>query len=181
LTGFEKVKLAAMSGLEEASFIQTWILELTKPRLSVIELIDASPEHIAQIVSIGDCDDAFELLFNPGTPTPVNRSMTLYVQACREFYELRKLEGFVWIDTRDNIANCLTKFSQTGYLELEGLRSFYTTASWEPTIPYKWHSDMLTDPSTFERRKFRDPEPPTKVLQDKLSKPENEQYGSSTQ
>jgi hypothetical protein len=41
-----------MSALEEASFIQTWILELTKPHLSVIELIEASPEHTAQIVSI---------------------------------------------------------------------------------------------------------------------------------
>jgi hypothetical protein len=104
----------------------------------------------------------------PAFPTPVNRALTLYVHAIREYYEKKRVEGFVWTDTRDNIANALTKFSQAGLLEVSDLRQFYSTASWEPVHPFRWHSEKLIDPEPLKLTVFRDPPPPTRVMADKV-------------
>jgi hypothetical protein len=156
-----------MSGLEETSLIQTWLLELQFPLLSSAELIDAKPEWLVPIVAIGDCKDAFDMFTKPAFPTPVNRALTLYVHAIREYYEKKRVEAFVWTDTRDNIANALTKFSQAGLLELDDLISFYTTASWEPKFPFRWHGEELCDPEPYLSHVFNSPPAPTKVMADK--------------
>lgn len=110
--------------------------------------------------------DAFELFTKPTVPTPTNRSMTLYIQACREFFETKRCEAFVWTDTRDNVANVLTKFGQSGLLEIDDvLLKVYTTASWEPLHPFRWHSHDLVDPEPLVRVVLREPPPATKEMQ----------------
>ena len=160
--------LASMLGLEESTFLQTWLLELARPDMSSIELIDAPSTLLSPILSIGDCKDAFDMFTKPAFPTPVNRALTLYVHAIREYFEKKRVEAFVWTDTRDNIAHALTKFSQAGLLEISDLRLFYTTASWEPVHPFRWHSEKLIDPEPLQRVVFPDPPPPTRVMVDKL-------------
>ena len=158
--------LASMSGLEEASFLQTWMLELTYPRMTSLELLATPSSLLVPIVSVGDCMDAFDLFIKPTVPTPTNRSMTLYIQACREFYETGRCEAFVWVDTRCNVANVLTKFGQSGLLEIDDTSSrVYTSASWEPTNPFRWQSHDLIDPEPLIRVVFRDPPPATKEMQ----------------
>jgi hypothetical protein len=159
--------LASMTGLEETSFIQTWLLELQFPHMSSAELINAESSLLVPITAIGDCKDAFDMFTKPAFPTPVNRALTLYVHAIREYYEKKKVEAFVWLDTRDNISNALTKFSQSGLLELDDLIEFYTTASWEPRFPFRWHSEELCDPEPLVRTVFKSPPPPTKVMADR--------------
>jgi hypothetical protein len=156
-----------MLGLEETSFLQTWLLELQQPQLTSAELIDAPSSLLWPIIAVGDCKDAFDMFTKPAFPTPVNRALTLYVHAIREYFEQKKVEAFVWTDTRDNIANALTKFSQSGLLEIAELRRFYTTASWEPTQPFRWHSEKLIDPEPLNSYEFPEPPPPTRVMADK--------------
>ena len=164
--------LASMLALEEASFLQTWILELTFPRLTSLELLAASSDLLVPIVAVGDCKDAFDLFTKPAVPTPTNRSMTLYVQACREFHETGKLEAFVWCDTKCNIANVLTKFNQSGLLEIdEFLKLVYASASWEPVNPFRWQTNALTDPEPLTRTIFPPPMPPTKEMNAQTFKP----------
>jgi hypothetical protein len=159
--------LASMLGLEEASFLQTWLLELAHPCMTSTELINAPSSMLAPIVAVGDCKDAFDMFTKPAFPTPVNRALTLYVHAIREYFEQKKVEAFVWTDTRDNVANALTKFSQSGLLEISELRQFYTTASWEPSFPFRWHGEQLIDPEPLLRFDFTEPPPPTRVMADK--------------
>ena len=121
--------LASMAGIEEGSFIQTWLLELERPNLSSTELIAAPSEILSLIVAVGDCKDAFDMFTKVAFPTPVNRALTLYVHAIREYFEHKKIESFCWIDTRCNIANSLTKFGQNGLLEIADLKPFFATAS----------------------------------------------------
>ena len=161
-----------MLALEEASFLRTWILELTFPRLTSLELLAASSDLLVPIVAVGDCKDAFDLFTKPAVPTPTNRSMTLYVQACREFHETGKLAAFVWCDTKCNIANVFTKFNQSGLLEIdEFLKLVYASASWEPVNPFRWQTNALTDPEPLTRTIFPPPMPPTKEMNAQTFKP----------
>ena len=97
-----------------------------------------------------------------------------------KFMRLEAIKAFCWVDTRDNVANVLTKFSQTGLLELDEIAELYETASWEPTRPYRWHADMLSDPEIQIRIKFAPPLPPTKAMHDKAVKVENPQFHDSS-
>ena len=153
-----------MSGLEESSFLQTWFLELEKPKLTSAQLLDAPSELLSLIVAVGDCKDAFDMFTKPAFPTPVNRALTRYVHAIREYFEKKKVEAFCWTDTRDNIANALTKFGQNGLLEIADLSSFYATASWEPVHPFRWNSEQLVDPEVHIGSTFKEPLPPTSVM-----------------
>lgn len=166
--------LAHMSALEEASFLQSWLLELTFPDMTTTELLNAPSNLHVPIVSVGDCKDAFDMFYSPGQPTPTNRSMTLYVQAIREMFELGKVEAFVWCDTRDNAANALTKFAQSGLLELAELKLLYKHAVWEPAHSFRWHGEMLSDPQAPPLTVFAKPPPPTKDMTAKTNKPQGE-------
>ena len=88
------------------------------------------------------------------------------LHALRELHKLGFVEAYCWCDTRDNVANCLTKLKPDGGLDLAGLKDFYRGGGWEPTHPFRWHSARLTDPQTYVVTHLPLPPPSTKSLED---------------
>jgi len=118
------------------------------------------------ILPVTDCLDVLESLVKTAVPTPVNRSLTLYLHALRELYQLGFVEAYLWTDTRDNIANALTKLKPDGTLDLGELKQFYQCGGWEPKHPFRWHSSRLTDPCPFPFVPLPLPPPSTKEMAD---------------
>jgi hypothetical protein len=162
--------LATTAGVEEALFLQTWLQELQHPELSSRELLKIPGKNLIPIVAITDCMDLLESLTKTAVPTPTNRALTLYMHSLRELRTLGYIEAFVWVDTRDNIANALTKLRPDGGLDLTGLDDFYKGAGWEPKHPFGWHSRHLSEAGDYTIRHLPPPPPPTKVMADKRVK-----------
>jgi hypothetical protein len=158
--------LACVAALEESAFLQTWLTELQHPRMTAAELIAHVPT--VQIRSCIDCRDVFEMLINQGTPTPVNRAQTLYIETLREHQQQHRVSEYVWVDTRDNIANALTKFKQDGLLDLNDLQVYHESSIWEPLQPYRFGSSQLQDPYPVVVTKFKPMPPSTKEMQEKV-------------
>ena len=158
--------LALLSGVEEALFLQTWMYEVANPYISSLQLLHVSGQEHMQIVSVTDCLDVLESLTKTAVPTPVNRALTLYLHALRELFQLKFVEAYAWCDTRDNIANSLTKIKPDGTLDLGDLKEFYQCGGWEPKQPFRWHSSRLSDPSPFPLVPLPKPPPSTKQMAD---------------
>ena len=158
--------LACLAGVEEAMFLQTWMYELANPYVTSLKLLSIPGKQHVQILPITDCLDVLESLTKTAVPTPVNRSLTLYLHALRELYQLGLVEAYLWCDTRDNIANALTKLKPDGTLDLGDLKDFYRGGGWEPKQPFRWHSSRLSDPSHFRFVPLPPPPPSTKHLAD---------------
>ena len=158
--------LALLSGVEEALFLQTWMYEVANPYISSLQLLHVSGQEHMQIVSVTDCLDVLESLTKTAVPTPVNRALTLYLHALRELFQLKFVEAYAWCDTRDNIANSLTKIKPDGTLDLGDLKEFYQCGGWEPKQPFRWHSSRLSDPSPFPLVPLPKPPPSTKQMPD---------------
>ena len=150
--------------------MQTWLHELQHPELSSRELLKIPGKNLIPIVAITDCMDLLESLTKTAVPTPVNRALTLYMHSLRELRTLGHIEAFVWVDTRDNIANALTKLRPDGGMDLTGLDDFYRGAGWEPKHPFGWHSRHLSEAGEYKIRHLPPPPPPTKVMADKRVK-----------
>jgi hypothetical protein len=88
------------------------------------------------------------------------------LHALRELHKLAFVEAFCWIDTRDNVSNCLTKLKPDGGLDLTDLKDFYLGGGWEPRHPFRWHSNRLTDPQKFDTCYLPLPPPSTKSQED---------------
>ena len=157
--------LACIAALEEAAFLQTWATELQHPRMTAAQLVAFTPT--VQIRSCIDCRDVFEMLINRGTPTPVNRAQTLYIEILREHQQQSRVSEYCWVDTRDNIANALTKFKQDGSLDLADLAVFHSHSCWEPLQPYRFGSQQLQDPWPLTSPVFGPMPPSTKAMQEK--------------
>ena len=158
--------LALMSGMEESLFLQTWMYEVSHPHVTSMQLLNVPGRDHIPIVGVMDCLDVLESLVKTAVPTPVNRALTLYLHALRELHKLGFVEAYCWCDTRDNVANCLTKLKPDGGLALAGLKDFYRGGGWEPTHPFRWHSARLTDPQTYVVTHLPLPPPSTKSLED---------------
>jgi hypothetical protein len=84
-----------------------------------------------------------------------------------------RISAFIWHDTRDCLANALTKLRDDGTLELDGdfcMKDFYETCIYEPMLPFSWNTSTLVDPVTIQRSKLPPALPPTKSMQDKAIK-----------
>jgi len=171
--------LILMSGIEESLFMQTWLYEMRFPSISSREMLKVPGKDHIPIIAVTDCNDVLESLIKTAVPTPVNRALTLYQHALRELYQLGFVRAYVWIDTRCNFSNSLTKLKPDGLLELDGLQQFYRCAGWEPTMPYRWHSNHLTDPETYTLSIIAPPPPPTKVMEDQKLKAAEEEARSN--
>ena len=167
--------LSLINGLEEALFIQTWLYELDHPGCSTLEII-AATQDLTPIVGCTDCHDLFDNLIKAAMPTPANKSMTLYLVALREMKTEGRVQAYVWIDTKDCLANGLTKLRDDGTLEIEGsdnapdIKTFMETCVFEPLHPYSWNNTSLVSPHELARVKLPPPLPPTKVMIDKAVK-----------
>ena len=136
--------LALMAGMEEASHIQTWLFELQFPRSTTLELINAPASQLVQIRGVTDCYDLLEVLIKSAVSGVTNRSLSLYIACLREMKETHRVESWSWVDTRDNVANGLTKLSDDGTLPMEPINVMMREGFWEPVIPYHWQG-VLTD------------------------------------
>ena len=136
--------LAATNGVEECLFLQTWILELTRPTLSVFELLHAESSVLVPIVACTDCNDLYEVLISPAFPAPTNRALTLYLAALREQKDVGRVKAWVWCDTRDCLANGMTKLETSGELPLKEITDAMKTASWEPAYAYRWQGQWVS-------------------------------------
>ena len=108
------------------------------------------------------------MMIGAGTPTPTNRSQQLYLEALREAKEHGKVTAFAWIDTRDNLANSLTKFSQSGLLEIAELTTMHEQAAWEPQQMFRWNTQQLVEPCKLKPQVFAAMPPSTKEMHEKI-------------
>ena len=63
--------------------------------------------------------------------------MSLYISALREDRNNGRIKNWGWIDTRDMLANPLTKLDTAGTIEWADLRKTMMTSRWSPAQPYK--------------------------------------------
>jgi hypothetical protein len=144
-----------------------------------LKLLHARGSELVPILSVTDCLDVLESLVKTAVPTPTNRALTLYLHALRELYQLGFVEAYLWTDTRDNLANVLTKLKPDGTLDLGEIKDFYLSGSWEPKHPFRWHSSRLTDPCQIPFVSLPLPPPSTKEMADyKLRETDKQEIAS---
>ena len=149
--------LGLVAGAEDATHLQTWLYELDHPTASTFDIINAPPEDLVPIIGITDCKDLLDVLTKPAVTALTNRSMTLYVAALRELKDTKRVEQWCWCDTRDNVANALTKLNSDGTLPLEPFVHMLKHGAWEPREPFRW-GQTLCDPSPFDFVPFTPPQ-----------------------
>jgi hypothetical protein len=146
---FHAETLALTGGMEEAVHIQTWWWEIEHPTMSTFDILGTDPSLHLEMIGITDCQDLLEVLVKPTAPILGNKAMSLYIYALRELRESGYVSAWLWCDTRDNIANALTKLNDDGTLPIEPVTSFLRNGAWEPAYPYRWQH-TLTDPAMLK-------------------------------
>lgn len=138
--------LALVSAVEEAALIQTFLLECSQPHLTTLELINIDAAELTPIVAVTDCHDLLDTLCKSTSPVLTNKAMQLYTTVLREFHETKRVKQWAWTDTRDNIANGLTKLNSDGTLPIQDLCQVMRRAAWEPVHPFKWGLQLCESP-----------------------------------
>ena len=131
--------LSAIAGIEAATFLQTYLLELQEPTLNKLDLL--TPEKhsaIIPICSVSDCRDPHEVLTSPAQPTLSNKHLSLYIAAMREFHTCRRVVAWIWCDTRDMIANVLTKLNEDGTANMTEIKTPWKEHNWNLQHPFQW-------------------------------------------
>ena len=82
--------LSCIFGLETATFIQTQLLEISRPGLSAINLLapETYADDLIKIVTCCDCHDVHAACIAPAQPTASNKHLVLYLAAIRELKAL---------------------------------------------------------------------------------------------
>ena len=131
--------LGSIAGLESNTYLQSYLLELKQANLTAMQLL--TPEHhkdLVPIIAITDCNDLQDTLIAPAQPASSTKHLALYIAAIREYCATGRVQAFVWIDTRDMLANSLTKLKEDGTTEAE-LRPSLKTFVWKLKHAYKWN------------------------------------------
>ena len=138
--------LAKIAGLETATFTQSFLLELSRPGLSAMDLLQPELQPgLIPIISCTDCCDLHETLIAPALSSCSNKHLSLYLSAIREFKTLGRISSFVWLDTRDMCANGLTKLGDDGTVETAEIESILKTFSWKLQHPFRWNNTWSSD------------------------------------
>jgi len=132
--------LAMTGGVEEATLLQTWLFELMHGNLSARELLSLEADQLMPIDTGTDCNDLYEILVKAAAPAPTNKALTLYLSALRSDKEQGRIRSWLWIDTRDMLANCMTKIESDGQLAWLDLRRTMLSGYWQPSHVWKWNS-----------------------------------------
>ena len=122
--------LAQSTAAEEAVNLQTFLFELGNPTYSTNDLLQVPASSLCPIWSITGCNDLYDVLVKSTQPVLTNKSMTLFVEALREYKREGRIREFCWCDTRDNVSNVLTKLKSDGSLDTEGVLEALSTATW---------------------------------------------------
>ena len=131
--------LGSINGLESNTYLQSYLLELKQANLTAMQLL--APEHhkdLVPIIAVTDCNDLQDTLIAPAQPASSTKHLALYIAAIREYCATGRVQAFVWIDTRDMLANSLTKLKEDGTTEAE-LRPSLQTFVWKLKHAYKWN------------------------------------------
>ena len=138
--------LAKIPGLETSSYVQSYLLEMTKPNLNAMSLLNPEQhDEMIQIVSVTDCEDLYASLVAPAQASCANKHLSLYLAAIREMRSSKRVQSFVWADTRDLVANALTKLQETGLCETAELLPALKSFVWKLNHPYKWDTVWCTE------------------------------------
>ena len=140
--------LALCAGTEEGIYLQTWLREIESPLLSARELINAPSSELMSMLPCTDCNDIYELLVSPAHSLPSNKSQALFVSALREDKSSGRVNHWGWIDTRDMLANPLTKLDASGNIEWQDLRATLQKSKWHPSFPYRIDGTRIYPPSS---------------------------------
>lgn len=134
-----------MTAQEHTAFIQTYVYELDHPGTTALKILDLKGSALSPVVGITDCDDLHAALTSAAAPNPSNKSLTLYLAALRELRELQRIQEYVWCDTRDMLANSLTKIEADGTCPVAEVEEFLRTFVLKFTHPYKWGTRMTEE------------------------------------
>jgi hypothetical protein len=131
--------LALTLGREEAQYLQTWLSEMRDPTQSARQLLALLGNDHMPIDCAVDCNDLYEVLIKPAAPNLTNRALILYIAALRHMKDNNLIRNWHWIDTRDMLANCLTKMERDGTLPLDepDVLTALTSCYWEPLLVFK--------------------------------------------
>ena len=138
---FHAEALACIFGLESTTFVQTFLLELARPDIATLDLLEPQ-EGVVPIVVVTDCNDLHSVLVAPAQTTLASKHLSLYVAAIREFKALNRVKSFVWIDTRDMAANSMTKLGKDQTVDSTEILPLLRTFSWTPRQPLTWQTQL---------------------------------------
>jgi hypothetical protein len=142
--------------------VQTFLYECQQPQLTTLELINVDPTLLVPIVGVTDCHDLLDTLCKSTSPVLTNKAMQLYTTVLREFHETKRVSSWSWTDTRDNLANGLTKLESDGTLPIKDICQAMLCGAWEPVHPYRWGL-QLCDPAQQSFTALPAPPPITKT------------------
>jgi hypothetical protein len=131
--------LAKIQGIEAATHLQTWLLELQTPSLTAKQLINTPGKELIPIESCMDCDDLSAILLNPAQPNLTNLTMTLHISSLRADRANGKIRAWVWVDTEDMLANCQTKLNIDGTIPQDDLQTVLRSCWWQPKYLFKYN------------------------------------------
>ena len=78
--------LGSINGLEVTTYLQSYLLELSKSNLTAMQLL--TPENNAEllpIIAVTDCNDLQDTLIAPAQPASSTKHLALYIAAIRVF------------------------------------------------------------------------------------------------
>ena len=145
--------LLMTSMCEEALYLQAWIEELRHPMMTVHELINADPMEMIPVDTCTDCMDLYGVLIKPAAPSPTNRNLTLYLAQLRADRETRHVRNVIWLDTRDMLANGMTKLNATGTVDSKDLAEVLATGRWRPS--FKWMHNGIPQAGSFKMKTWK--------------------------
>ena len=154
---FHAETLALVAAIEETALIQTFLYEIRHPEATAIEMLNVPPSELIQVIGLTDCHDVLDTLCKSTMPVLSNTALTLYTSVLREFKSSGQVSQWGWLDTRDNLANCLTKIESNGTLDISPLIKLLRHGAWEPVFPYRWGL-QLCDPSPLTSAEIKFPE-----------------------
>ena len=137
--------LGSINGLEASTYLQSYLLELSKPNLNAMQLLTPEThDELIPIIAVTDCNDLQDTLIAPAQPASTTKHLALYIAAIREHRATGRVSAFVWIDTRDMLSNSLTKLKEDGTCEKELLPSLQTFV-WKLQHAYKWNNTWCAE------------------------------------
>ena len=122
--------------------------EIQNPTLTARELIDSPSDTLLPMLPCTDCNDLYEVVTSPAHTMPSNRALSLYISALREDKASGRVKHWTWLDTRDMLANPLTKLNASGCIEWNDLQRVMTKCKWHPAFPYKVDRAAIMPPSS---------------------------------
>jgi len=133
--------VAKCTSLENAQFIQGLIYEICFPSTSVKDLIEPkNVEQLLPIVSMTDCEDLHSSLMAPATTQSGSMHLMLYLASLKEYRTTSRVIAYGWLDTRDMLANALTKLNADGSSNRDELGKPLCTFFFNPSHAYKWNT-----------------------------------------